>query len=145
MNLYENRLEELKEEFNYKSKDIAKYLKVNKSTYSEWEHNKIPIPTRRLIQFANFYKVNIDYILKLTDKKVNINKGTELDLKLIVERIKETRNKLNLSLRALGEKINCSFSAIASYERGEKLINSDILISLCKISSTSIDWILGRL
>ena len=57
MNLYENRLEELKEKFNYKSKDIAEYLKVNKSTYSEWEHNKIPIPTRRLIQFANFYKL----------------------------------------------------------------------------------------
>lgn len=145
MNLYENRLEELKEEFNYKSKDIAKYLKVNKSTYSEWEHNRIPIPTRRLIQFANFYKINIDYILKLTDKRININKETKLDLKLIGERIKETRNKLNLSLRALGEKINCSFSAIASYERGEKLINSDILISLCKISSTSIDWILGRI
>ena len=45
----ENRLDVLKDERDLKSRDVAKYLNVNESTYSEWEHNKIPIPTRRII------------------------------------------------------------------------------------------------
>ena len=139
-----NRLEELKNENNLKSKDVAKILGVNESTYSEWEHNKIPIPTRRLIQIADYYKVNIDYLLKLLNKRITINKVTIIDLKSSGDRIKGIRKNMSLSLRELGSKINCSFSAFASYERGEKLINSDILISLCKISNSSIDYILGR-
>ena len=59
--------------------------------------------------------------------------------------VKTTRKKLNLSLRDLGDKLNFSFSAFASYERGEKLINSEILISFCKSTNVSIDWILGRI
>ena len=60
------------------------------------------------------------------------------------KRIKEIRNDLGLSLRELGKALNCSFSSIASYERGEKLIISEILINLAKFSKCSIDYILLR-
>ena len=140
----ENRLDGLKEERNLKSRDIAKQLKVNESTYSEWEHNKIPIPTRRIVELADFYNVNIDYMLKLTDTRKEINGKTKLDLELIGNRLKEIRQELDLSLRGLGEKLNCSFSSLGSYERGENLINCEILISLSKYSKYSIDYILGR-
>ena len=46
MNANDNRLEDLKYEKDLKSKEIADMLKVNESTYSEWEHNRIPIPTK---------------------------------------------------------------------------------------------------
>ena len=140
----ENKLEELKDERELKSKDVAEYLKVNESTYSEWEHNKIPIPTRRLVQLSNFYKVNIDYILKLSNIRKDIKVNNDLDLALIGKRIKEIRTDLNLSLRGLGEKLNCSFSSLGSYERAENLINCEILINLSLVSKCSIDWILGR-
>ena len=130
----ENRLEFLKEEMDLKSKDIANMLIIAESTYSEWEHNKIPIPTKRLIELADFYKINIDYILKLTN--INLNE--------IGRRLLMIRKELNYSLRKLGNTLNCSFSALASYERGEKLIVSEILINLASISNHSIDWILGR-
>ena len=54
------------------------------------------------------------------------------------------RKELNYSLRELGSILNCTFSALSSYERGEKLIISEILINLCTISKHSIDWVLGR-
>lgn len=142
--MFENKLEELKEEKNLKSKDISKYLHVHESTYSEWEHSKIPIPTKRLIELADFYHINIDYMIGLSKNKITIDRATVIDLKLIGERLKTTRKKLNLSLRNLGNKLNFSFSAFASYERGEKLINSEILISFCEATGVSIDWILGR-
>lgn len=139
-----NRLEELKDEFELKSKDVADYLNVAKSTYSEWEHNKIPIPTRRIIQLANFYKVNIDYMLNKTTERIIINGNSEINLIKIGKNIKSIRHDLKLSLREIGEKLNCSFSSFAAYERGEKLITSELLLSLCAISGYSIDWVLCR-
>ena len=138
------RLEELREENNLKSKNIAEALNIHKSTYSQWEHNKIPIPTKRIIELSNFYKINIDYILYLTDKKINIDQKNTIDLISIGKRLKEIRKELNFSLRELGEKLNTAFSSLGSYERGEVLIQSDILISLCKMSNCSVDWVLGK-
>lgn len=140
----ENRLDGLKDERDLKSRDVAKYLKVNESTYSEWEHNKIPIPTRRIVELADLYNVNIDYMLKLTDTRKVIKVKTKLDLELIGNRLKEIRQELDLSLRGLGDKLNCSFSSLGGYERGENLINCEILMSLSKFSNYSIDYILGR-
>lgn len=139
-----NRLEILKEEMDLKSKDIAKILNVAESTYSEWEHNKIPIPTRRIIELADFYKINIDYMLKLTNIKIKINEPTIINLEKIGQKLLIIRKELDYSLRELGNVLNCSFSALANYERGENLIISETLISLSSISNHSIDWILGR-
>lgn len=142
--MIDNRLENLKEEKFLKSSEIIKELNILKSNYSEWEHGKIPIPTRRIIQFADFYKVNIDYMLKLSNKRIIIDSKTKIDLKEIGKKLKEIRLNLGLSLRKLGDKLNCSFSAFASYERGECLIQSETLINLCKLSNFSIDWIFDR-
>ena len=139
-----NRLETLKEEMDLKSKDIAKILNVAESTYSEWEHNKIPIPTRRIIELADFYKINIDYMLNLTNIKIKITEPTIINLEEIGKKLLTIRKELNYSLRELGNVLNCSFSALASYERGENLIISETLINLSNIGNHSIDWILGR-
>ncbi len=112
----ENRLEQLKDERNLKSKEVAQYLKVYESTYSEWEHSKIPILTKRIIELADFYKVNIDYLLNLSKDRRLINKPTKIELKEIGKRLKSIRLELGLTLRELGDKLNTSFSALASYE-----------------------------
>ena len=79
----ENRLEQLKDERNLKSKDVAKYLQVYESTYSEWEHSKIPIPTKRIIELANFYNVNIDYMLNISKNRKVIKTKNEKKHKFI--------------------------------------------------------------
>lgn len=138
-----NKLEDLKEEKNLKGRDIAKDFNIAESTYSEWEHSKIAIPTRRLVEFSNYYEVNIDYLLNLSNERLPITTANKINLVDIGNRLKDIRKKLNLSLRDLGSKLNTAFSSLASYERGEKLIQVDTLISLCKLSDTSIDYILG--
>ncbi len=140
----ENRLEELRDSKDLKSKEIAHALGIAESTYSEWEHNKIPIPTRRIVQLANFYKVNIDFMLNISKNRTHIKPSNEIDLKLIGSHLKEIRLELGLSLRELGKMLNSSFSSLGSYERGEHLIQSETLINICKISKCSIDWVLGR-
>ena len=65
-------------------------------------------------------------------------------MKINLERLKEIRKSLKLTMRDLSSKFNTSSSAISNYENGKFLILSSFLIELCKYSNYSIDWVLGR-
>ena len=138
------RLEYLREEKDLLKKDVAKILGVVDSVYTEWENEKLAIPTRRLYQIANYYEVNIDYIVGLTDKRIKLKSKNDIDIKVVSTRLKEVRKSLNLTMRELSSKLNTTSSAISNYENEKYLILSTFLIELCKISNYSIDYILGR-
>ncbi len=138
------RLENLRIERNLKKKDIAKVLGVVESVYSEWENNKLSIPTKRLNQLANYFEINIDYMIGLSSQKIIIKNTKSIDLNIVSTRLKEIRKSLKLTMRELASKFNTSSSAISNYENGKFLILSSFLIELCKYSNYSVDWVLGR-
>lgn len=138
-----NRLEGLREEYDLKSKDVALKLGVGSSAYSDWERNKVRIPTKRLIELANYYNVNIDYLMCLTNKRINIQ-SKDIDLTAIGIRIKESRDELGLNLRQMGEAVDITFSSLCNYENGKNLIQSDILLSISKLTNYSVDYLLNR-
>lgn len=138
------RLEDLREEKNLKQIDIANLLKVSKSTYSQWEHSKIPIPTKRIIELADFYQVNIDYILNISKVRKSIKGKTKIDLIKIGNNIKNIRLNLNLTQDELADKLNIDQTTLSKYELGKSLIQIDALIGLSKLNNYSIDYILNR-
>lgn len=139
-----NNLVFLREEKDYLSKDIAKFLNIPPSVYSEWENNKLSISTKRLYELGEFFNVNIDYLVGLSSKRINLKTNKVLDQKETSLRLKEVRENMNLSMRELAQKLNTSSSAISNYENNKNLILSSFLIELSKISNYSIDYILGR-
>jgi len=48
-------------------------------------------------------------------------------------------------MREITSKLNTTSSAISNYENNKYLILSSFLIELNKLSSYSIDWMLGRI
>lgn len=139
-----NNLVFLREEKDYLSKDMAKFLNIPPSVYSEWENNKLSISTKRLYELGEFFNVNIDYLVGLSSKRINLKTNKVLDQKETSLRLKEVRKNINLSMRELAQKLNTSSSAISNYENNKNLILSSFLIELSKISNYSIDYILGR-
>ncbi len=139
-----HKLEELRCEKNLLKKDVAKYLGVVESVYSEWENNKLSIPTKRIYELAEFYEVNVDYLVGVTNKKEHIKKNCDIDISTVSLRLKEVRHYLKLSMRALAKKFNTTSSAISNYENEKFLILSTFLIELSKYSNYSIDYMLGR-
>lgn len=137
------RLENLREEKELLGKDMANYLGVVESVYSEWENEKLTIPTRRIFQLANFFEINIDYMLGLSDDKKRI-KTNEIDYNKVSSNLKEIRKELKMSMRDLAKKFNTTSSAISNYENNKFLILSSFLVELSKTYNYSIDWILGR-
>ena len=139
-----NNLVFLREEKDHLSKDMAKFLNIPPSVYSEWENNKLSISTKRLYELGEFFNVNIDYLVGLSSKRINLKTNKVLDQKETSLRLKEVRENMNLSMRELAQKLNTSSSAISNYENNKNLILSSFLIELSKISNYSIDYILGR-
>lgn len=74
-------------------------LGVSVSVYSRWENNKYIIPTRRLYQLANYYKINIDYLLGFTDKEITIDLPKEIDKKICSARATQIRKDYNESIK----------------------------------------------
>ena len=66
MGYYYKRLRDLREDNDYKQKDIAEYLKIRQEYYSKYELGKIEIPAHMIIELAKLYNVSTDYILGLT-------------------------------------------------------------------------------
>lgn len=59
----------LREDKDLKQKNIAQYLNIDQSTYSDYENGKINIPVEMIIKLADFYNTTTDYILGRTNDK----------------------------------------------------------------------------
>ncbi len=64
-----NRLKELREDKDLFQKDIAKYLNMSQTGYSQYETETNDIPTEILRNLADYYNTSIDYILYRTDER----------------------------------------------------------------------------
>lgn len=138
------RLEQLREEKDFTRKQVAEILNVSNSIYSRWENSKEIIPTRRMYQLANYYQVNIDYLLGLSSDRLSLPSDDEINLSLVAKNVSEIRKDYNESLRKFVLRLNTSNSTWSAYETGKVLILGAFLLEICKIGNYSADWILGR-
>ena len=62
------RIRDLREDKDLSQKEIASILNMSQTGYSKYEVGTNDIPTKILIQLANFYNTSVDYILGLTNE-----------------------------------------------------------------------------
>lgn len=67
--MYRNRLRDLREDRDLKQKDLAEYLRVHQTTYSDYELGKLNIPAAALHALADLYETSTDYLLGRTPEK----------------------------------------------------------------------------
>lgn len=63
------RIRELREDHDLTQSYMAHYLNVNQRTYSRYERGERSVPIELLCRIADFYNVNVDYLLERTDVK----------------------------------------------------------------------------
>lgn len=61
------RVRDLREDRDITQKQMAEYLQIHQTTYSDYERGNLNIPADVLIKLAQFYNTSIDYIVGLTD------------------------------------------------------------------------------
>ena len=65
--MYYPRLKDLREDHDLVQKQVAAMLGIDQRVYSNYETGKRDIPTRFVIQLADFYATSTDYILGRTN------------------------------------------------------------------------------
>lgn len=138
------RLQYIREENDLTQEEVAKIIGVDRSVISKWETNKEIIPIQHLNTFSNYFNVSFDYLSGLSSKRNYDNVNKELDLILIGNRIKEFRNKYNLTLRDLANVLNTSSSTISAYETGKVLILTSFAYNIAYKYEISFDWLCGK-
>ncbi len=63
-----DRIRNLREDRDIKQREVAEYLQVHQTTYSDYEIGNLNVPVEVLIKLAKFYKTSVDYLVGLTDK-----------------------------------------------------------------------------
>lgn len=66
--IFEN-IKNLREDSDKKQQELADYLNVKQTTYSKYELGKINIPIEVFMKLADYYNVNIDYLVGRTNIK----------------------------------------------------------------------------
>ena len=61
------RIRDLREDRDITQSQMAKYLQIHQTTYSDYEIGNLNVPVDILIKLAKYYETSIDYIVGLTD------------------------------------------------------------------------------
>ena len=67
--MYRLRIRDLREDKDLSQTEIADFLKVHQTTYSDYELGNLNVPIPALHKLADFYGVSVDYLLGRTDRK----------------------------------------------------------------------------
>lgn len=63
------RIRDLREDKDITQRQMADYLQIHQTTYSDYEIGNLNIPVDVLIKLAKFYDTSIDYLVELTDNE----------------------------------------------------------------------------
>ena len=64
-----HRIKQLRIDSDIKQQDLADFLKLNRSTYSNYENNLRDVPVEVLAGIAEFYHTSVGYLIGRTDEK----------------------------------------------------------------------------
>ena len=65
------RIKEIREDHDLTQQQMANILKISRYTYSLWELGINIIQLKPLYKFSNYFNINIDYILNISNCKNN--------------------------------------------------------------------------
>ena len=138
-------MKEIRMANNVLQKDIASIMGLSVFTYSHYETEDTTIPLKHLIDFCDYFKIRIDYILGL-DSKYELESGYNIvDILICAKRLKEFRKANKITQDKLAKILNTNQSVIANYERGRTLIALPFLYTICSNYKISADYLLGRI
>lgn len=142
--MFDNNLKYCREELEMTQEELGFVFGVSKKTVSGWENAHDTMPFIKLVKFCNLYNYSLDYVVGFTRKNIKYNKQIIINKEQIGKKLKEIRKELKLSQQQLADDCNISQTTYSGYERGDFLINTITIYTICKKYNISIDYILGR-
>ncbi len=144
MFMYSKRLKDIRENKNITQKDIALMLKIERGLYSQYETEYFIIPLKHLITLSDYFSFSLDYIFGFNIDMNYKETRKSYNIELIKKRLKEFRKEHNLTQKKISTILNISNTTYSEYERGNNLIATPFLYTICKDYHISADYLLGK-
>jgi transcriptional regulator with XRE-family HTH domain len=139
-----SNIKRVRESYELTQREMAKILKISKSSYNNFETGEHIIPLKHLNNFCNIFHVSMDYVCGLVDCNIHVEKKYKLKSKEIGIKLKQIRLKNKLTQMELAKILNTTQSNISSYENGKTLILTAFIYSFAKHFKVSLDYLTGR-
>lgn len=133
----------LRKEKNITQTQIANFLNVKRTTYTNWEIGRTEISVDNVNKIAVFYEVNIDYILGLDDFK-KCTYDDNLDYKVLANNLNKFLKSSNLKIESLALDAETTISTIWAYLHNKVKIRTLYLYRICKNNNLSTDELFER-
>ena len=141
MNKLSNKLKELMDK-DVSVKDLQEYLNFNStSLIYKWINNSCSPSFEHLVKLADFFNVNIDYLIGRTE---NLEKTTPKDLPDFSKHFKKVLDQQKISQYKLLKDKVVSNGHLNSWLNLKNLPSTDNLIRLADYLKISIDELVGR-
>lgn len=130
---------------NMTQSDVALKINISRGSYSKYEIEDDIIPLKHLIAISNLFNVSLDYIFNFSDNKIYSNYNTNIDAKIVGNRLKNFRKENKITQTQLAELLGTVHPTITNYENGKHLIATPFLYEICKKYKISADYLLGKI
>lgn len=143
---FSTNIRKLRKEFKVSQPQLAKEIGYGKSIVSDWETG-ISIPSAKaVIILSRYFQVSTDYLLKLTNDNSMLHRIYDFDVDMSVfgKRLKDLRNKNNVSQLELARRTKLAQSSINHWEKGIHVPAITIIITLADYFGVTTDYLLGE-
>lgn len=142
--MYFNNLKKVRNDKDITQEEIAKILKVNRSTYKNWENGIVMIPIEIADELSIFYNVRLSYILGLECKKKLDVKIEKMKYDVLLKNLSVLKKENHNSYEEIGTYIGCAKSTCQRYFNGIVKIPMDRLILLAALYDIDLDKLCGK-
>lgn len=137
------RIQDTRIDNDLSQKQMAEILGISKYVYNNFESGRTKFSLEKIIEFANYFSLSLDYLLNLSNYKTYHN-YSNANIKDINKKLLKIRKQENLSQEKFGNLLGIPQRTYASYEKNERPIPLEFLIKVAKATNYSLDYLTGR-
>ncbi len=124
-------------------KEMSKLLQISEDAYSNYENGRSVMPTEIAVRFANYFKLSLDYLLNMTNKK-NLVCEKNFNAADCSSKILSIRRQRSMSQEQIAKIVNIPQRTYSSYERNDRTIPLEFLFNIALKFEISLDYLTGR-
>lgn len=136
---FRKRLKRLRMDAGKTQDDMAKALKVKRSTYGEYERGKIMPPVDKIEQMADVLLVSPHYLLGWDTPVVEENTAASG----MADKIKQLREERRKTLEEMAAEVGISAATLSQYENGVRKIPYTAVKKLAKYFGIELALLYG--
>ena len=97
MQIYRNRIRDLREDLDLRQIDVANATGIDQKTLSNYETGKTNPDSYAIIRLADFFQVTTDYLLGYSTSNIKTNQDILKILEVVEQNLKDIKNHITNS------------------------------------------------